>query len=684
MQSLRATGGTQPDLFEVRLALALLVDPDAGFQLQAAPRWESQSFRGDDLDGACTWVREHAGATGIYYCLNPVSPDLDHNVRVDDVWYRRWLLVDVDRFKTPDNAALSATPEEHQNALQLGRQIVNWLSGEWGWPEPIQVDSGNGFHALYRIDLANDNDSRKLIHSVLKALASHDCDWGTVGVECHDAKRVAKLPGTMARRGNPSPERPHTMAYILDVPETLQIVTREQLEALTTSEPSARLRPLRVTSGAPDVLTRAAAYLDRCQEAISGQRGHDRLFWAARAMVKGFKLSPLQALELLASRYNPRCQPEWSERELRHKVEEAARVPFDRPDGWLLEDDTEEPPRFNAQTNGTHHANGAGRRAAETQIWTLTDLLAQDFPPPSWAVPGLLSEGLSLLAGKPKLGKSWLSLNLALTIAAGGMALGTTRVIPGPVLYLSLEDRLRRVQDRARRVLRGLGVEASERLHIAVEWPRAHEGGLDLINTWLANNEGARLVIVDVWAKFRSLPKGGNRNAYDVDYEGISDLKKIIDAHRSSALLVHHCKKAKAEDALDEVSGTLGLAGAADGTIVLTKARSETEAELFLTGRDIEEQSLAVEYDTVNFVWKSLGKAAERTESKLKAGVLAFLRNNPCTPFSVPDIANHLAIEEDRRAYLRVVLSRLSDAGLVTRLGASKYRWPVEEAHEPL
>ncbi len=92
--------------------------------------------------------------------------------------------------------------------------------------------------------------------------------------------------------------------------------------------------PTSIVSG-DAVLRRAAAYLDAMPPAISGQGGHSTTFAAATAMVHGFGLDPDEALQLLLDRYNPRCEPPWSEKELRHKVNEAATRPHERPFGWL-------------------------------------------------------------------------------------------------------------------------------------------------------------------------------------------------------------------------------------------------------------------------------------------------------------------------------------------------------------
>ena len=107
---------------------------------------------------------------------------------------------------------------------------------------------------------------------------------------------------------------------------------------------------------------------------------------------------------------------------------------------------------------------------------TALDLMAAELPPVRWVVPGVLSEGVPLLAGKPKLGKSWLALGKCLAVAAGGVALGTRQVERGDVLYLALEDNRRRLQKRLSKMLCG---PAPNRLEIATAWPKLDEGGVE-------------------------------------------------------------------------------------------------------------------------------------------------------------------------------------------------------------
>jgi hypothetical protein len=125
-----------------------------------------------------------------------------------------------------------------------------------------------------------------------------------------------------------------------------------------------------------------------------------------------------------------------------------SRVPAERPDHPDLHvagpDDA-------AEVLSPEQARPARLRTS----WTAADIMAMEFAPPKWAVPGVLSEGCNLLCGPPKVGKSWMSLGLGLDVATGGKAFGAIDVDPGPVLYLALEDTARRLQNRLGKVLAG-------------------------------------------------------------------------------------------------------------------------------------------------------------------------------------------------------------------------------------
>jgi hypothetical protein len=141
-----------------------------------------------------------------------------------------------------------------------------------------------------------------------------------------------------------------------------------------------------------------------------------------------------------------------------------------------------------------HSGQPSAPPAGQPAIFSLRDLLSWEVPPIRWAIPAILPEGLTLLAGKPGLGKSWLALSLALSIAAGSVALGTLPVTQGDVLYLALEENARRLQARARQLLASMtGIPSG--MECALDWPRLNEGGLASLKDYLQAHPNTRLVV---------------------------------------------------------------------------------------------------------------------------------------------------------------------------------------------
>src|SRR3569833_1408272 len=126
--------------------------------------------------------------------------------------------------------------------------------------------------------------------------------------------------------------------------------------------------------------------------------------------------------------------------------------------------------------------------------WTADELMAMEFTPPVWAVPGIICEGVNLLCGPPKVGKSWASLGLGLSVAAGARALDAIPVEGGPVLYLALEDTPRRLQSRMGKLLGGR--PAPSGLTLATACPQLGQGGDAAIAGWLGRTRGARMVVI--------------------------------------------------------------------------------------------------------------------------------------------------------------------------------------------
>ena len=259
--------------------------------------------------------------------------------------------------------------------------------------------------------------------------------------------------------------------------------------------------------------------------------------------------------------------------------------------------------------------------AHASSILTAPQLLALELPEPSPVIEGVISEGLTLLAGKPKLGKSILALNLAAAIATGRPALGGFATRPGPVLYLSLEDGPRRLKGRLAKV----APEAPEALELATDWPRVEEGCLATLGTYVSEH-APRCVLIDTLARVR--PRDDrSRDKYQADYESLAGLQRLAIERGLAMIVIHHTRKADASDFLDAVSGTAGLTAAADSIAVLRRARSEAAAILEVTGRDVEERSFALQLDGEALTWMLLGDGEEYALSQERREILEHLRS---------------------------------------------------------
>jgi RecA-family ATPase len=234
--------------------------------------------------------------------------------------------------------------------------------------------------------------------------------------------------------------------------------------------------------------------------------------------------------------------------------------------------------------------------------FTADELMQTTFPEPRWAVPGLIAEGLTLLVGSPKLGKSWMCLGLSIAVASGGRAFSKIPVEQGDVLYAALEDTARRLQGRLRAVLGSDRVPKG--LHVTTALPRGAEM-VTMVAEWLTEHPNARLVIIDVLRKVT--PRSDGRDRYEADYEAMTALKHLADSHGVAIVVVHHTRKmADDSDVFNEVSGSTGLTGGADAILIAKRARNTAEAVLHVTGRDITEQDYGLAWHADICSWSLL------------------------------------------------------------------------------
>lgn len=231
----KAEGGAKlADRDEVRRALGILIDPGQTFELRGLPSGRSRVCRGSDLDAAVEAAWDLSDGQ-VYYIINPCRAGLDKAAHNPDIESRRWLLIDCDP-ERPDRA--SATDAEKAGSIEHARTVAESLAGE-GWPDPLWVDSGNGVHLLYRIDLPADDLSRQWLKAILGTLGDRfDTPGSKLDRGVHRAAQLAKLPGTWARKGPDEPDRPHRMARLVSVPATIDVVPVDLLKALAAPAPT--------------------------------------------------------------------------------------------------------------------------------------------------------------------------------------------------------------------------------------------------------------------------------------------------------------------------------------------------------------------------------------------------------------------------------------------------------------
>jgi hypothetical protein len=262
--SMTASGSpVEIDAAEVSRAASLLLVGDR-HEIRALPGGVHRYVAGSDPDGTVDAVRELASSRAVYFTLNDVDGRRDGSARNDDITRRLWFFLDIDPIKAePDN---SATDAEKKAAIELTWAIEERLCG-LGWPAPIIVDSGNGHYLLYRCDLPNDAMVKALFASAIKSLADyHGCEGARIDKAVHNASRIARMPGTMNRKGVATADRPHRMCRVAYHPVESGLLTLDNLRAVTDKPTKGTEKPANDPWTATAGTTKKTAYLDRAMQ----------------------------------------------------------------------------------------------------------------------------------------------------------------------------------------------------------------------------------------------------------------------------------------------------------------------------------------------------------------------------------------------------------------------------------
>ena len=380
---------------------------------------------------------------------------------------------------------------------------------------------------------------------------------------------------------------------------------------------------------------------------------NETLFKKACSFLKSVQ-SKQELLTIINSINNTECSSPLEESEIRNIVESA----------W----------RYKQENNSTIQVV-----TKTIELFSAKELCDTELIPINWIIPYFLGEGLSILSGNPKVGKSWFALNLAISVASGTTFLDLNIPNAQNVLYLALEDGKHRLQKR----IKMLEFEENklENLKICLDVGEMQKEGLKNLEK-IINETGAKLVIIDTWFKFRGITSKGNINAYDKDYSELSVIKKIADTHHIAIMLVHHLKKGKEESVFMQISGSVGYSGAADAMYILEQHDRITK-KLSITGRDIQEDEIYLSVDK-NYMYHNENGAIPPPSpfdvlSPEKKEIAQFFKDNIGTQFNAKQLS---AIFHKSDVSIRQHLRGLTEKGFLKKVKTGIYEYDPDNFYE--
>ncbi len=307
--------------------------------------------------------------------------------------------------------------------------------------------------------------------------------------------------------------------------------------------------------------------------------------------------------------------------------------------------------------------------AAAFKRTQLSQIMATEYAPISWAIQGYVPEGFSVLAGRQKLGKTWLALDWSLAIGIGGVAMGEVQCQAGNVLYLDLENGHRRIKRRIEAIYPDERYRPDlSTIDIVTECPALDAGLINHMENWRQDVLHPRLVVIDVLQRVK--PAGnGNRNAYENDYSIFSELQHWAMENGIAVVGLHHTRKGGADDPLEALSGSNGLSACADTTLVLDK--DQNGMTLYVRGRDVEERETALSHSVG--CWEILGNAEDVHRSDERKVILITLARNLHEPMSPSEVADATGMKPNAA---KQRLFHMAKDEEVQKIGRGKYIHP--------
>lgn len=300
------------------------------------------------------------------------------------------------------------------------------------------------------------------------------------------------------------------------------------------------------------------------------------------------------------------------------------------------------------------------------EMVTAKEIQAMEILPLTWIVSNLLPEGLSLLAGRPKVGKSWFALNIAVAVSEGTITLNKFHTSKSKVLYIPYEDNPRRIQSRLNDMLNGR--EAHENLLYPKDlfFPKLDQGGVEQIKAIVEQEEGIKLIIIDTFGSAVSGHSNNFGNSFHEDYDFMMGLQSIALKYQIAILLIHHTRKLVADSVYDEVVGTTGMTASPDTLIILKKYGYKYV--LHITGRDVEEADYDIVFDAETYSWNITDDKVSLVSTVERQAILNIFELNYELEMQVIKIAEKTGKSRDATSQ---ILRSMSMAGEIMK--GSKY-----------
>jgi predicted transcriptional regulator len=296
-----------------------------------------------------------------------------------------------------------------------------------------------------------------------------------------------------------------------------------------------------------------------------------------------------------------------------------------------------------------------------------SDLAKNILPETEWLIKGILpASGVAILAGPPKVKKSWFALAMCIAAGTGGRVLGSIPVKQTRTLYISLEDGNRRITNRQKM----LSPEGTDFLDYAFEWSYGTAG----LRQYLAENKDTKFVVIDTLQLFSHIR---DTNDYAQTTMAVHAIREIAKEFNVSILLVHHSKKGLSTNGypagMDDMLGSQGLAGAVD-TILVMKKTQENCCDFYVNSKDLDEgdinYSLKWDVDTTQWILQGKKDAVQLGETQQK--IMDYMSESESGGVTLSDIHKGVTDEYDYRgsaSSIHTVLKRMVESGTLNRSG---------------